>query len=50
MTLPLSPVLQSPQLYSLGGGDYHGVDVPLIIQESGNGGMVGAFATCAEDP
>ena len=40
---------QSPQLYSRGGGAYHGVDVPLILQQNGNGGMVGAFATYAED-
>ena len=41
---PAKSSFQSPQLYSRGG-----VDVPPIIQQSGNGGMVGAFATCAED-
>ena len=47
---PAKSSFQSPQLYSRGGGAYHGVDVPLIIQQSSNGGMVGAFPTYAEDP
>ena len=47
---PANTSFQSTQLYSRGGGAYHGVDVPLIIQQSGNGGMVGAFASYAEDP
>ena len=47
---PTETCFQPSKFYSRGRGAYDGGDVPLTIQQMGNGEMVRASGACSEDP